>query len=164
MPLYSSYHPDAERFVTEYIGTGHVMELLGWGIDGVVFAHPLVSNAIKVHKNQESFEKELAAYKRLSDRRVEKFMGFSVPQLMGHDRQLRVVELSIVKPPFLLDFAAATVDKKNDFSPEDMELWWQDVEHNFGDDYAIARDVFWGLKTDFGIYYWDLKPRNLCFR
>jgi hypothetical protein len=137
---------------------------LGWGLDGVVYAHPSVANAVKIHKNPESFEKELAAYQRLYSNRVDKLGDFAVPTLMTYSRKLGVLEISIVKKPFLLDFAAATVDKPNDFTPDAMSDWWDRVRDDFGDDFETARDVFWSLKRLHGIYYWDLKPRNLQIR
>ncbi|HEY7116927.1 MAG TPA: hypothetical protein VH475_10095 [Tepidisphaeraceae bacterium] len=80
--MYLTYHPNAPRIASEYIGTGQPLELLGWGVDGVVYAHPSVANAVKIHKNPESFQRELAAYKRLYQNRVDKFLGLSVPTLM----------------------------------------------------------------------------------
>jgi hypothetical protein len=122
------------------------------------------TEAVKIHKNIESFNKELAAYQRLYDHRVQSFMGFAIPTLMTYSSKLQVLEISIVKPPCMLDFAAATVDKPNDFSDEAMEIWWADVADAFGDDFGVAADVFWAMKEEHGIFYWDLKPRNLQFR
>jgi hypothetical protein len=36
--------------------------------------------------------------------------GFAVPQLIHHDDRLWVVEMGIVSPPFVLDFAGAYLD------------------------------------------------------
>ncbi|HEY7116926.1 MAG TPA: hypothetical protein VH475_10090 [Tepidisphaeraceae bacterium] len=83
---------------------------------------------------------------------------------MTYSEKLHVLEISIVMKPFLLDFAAATVDRPNDFTEDAMATWWTSVEEDFGDDFPIARDIFWGLKQQHGIYYWDLKPRNLQLR
>lgn len=71
--------------------------------------------------------------------------------------------MSIVRPPFLLDFAAATLDVEPDF-PEGTLDGWEQVKSDFGDDFPIAQSVYWGLVREFGIYYWDLKPRNLVLR
>lgn len=159
-----SHHPNAAKIAREYIGTDEPLERLGWGVDGVVYTHPSVPNAVKIHKNVESFNKELAAYQRLYDHHVHTFMGFAVPTLMTFSAKLQVLEISIVKPPCMLDFAAATVDKPNDFSDEAMEIWWADVADAFGDDFGVAADVFWAMKKEHGIFYWDLKPRNLQIR
>lgn len=142
-----SLHPHAPEIARDYIGTDESLEVLGWGLDGVVYARRDPTAAIKIHSQEQGFRKELAVYRRLLNRRVEKFMGFEVPTLMGCSEQHRVLELSIVKPPFLLDFAAATVDEPHDFTPDAMEMWWQKVLDDFGDDFPIARDVFYGLST-----------------
>ena len=72
--------------------------------------------------------------------------------------------MSVVRPPFLLDFAAAALDDPSDFTEDALSDWWDKVEADFGDDFPTARDVFWGLVSKYGIYYWDLKPQNLRFR
>jgi hypothetical protein len=161
MSAYQYYHPDADARAREYIGTDQELKVLGWGVDGVVHASPIATTAVKVHSKAESFAKELAAYLRLRDHGVTEFMGFRVPRLVGYDRQRQVIEMSIVAPPFLLDFAAATVDTRPDFTDDAMEAWWQEVKDNFGDDFEVVSDVFWGLQRLHGIWYWDLKPRNL---
>jgi hypothetical protein len=160
----NSHHPQAAEIARKYIGTDEPLEVLGWGLDGVVYARRDPTAAVKIHNKDQSFQNELAVYRRLSERHVEKFMGFQVPVLLDYREQDRLLELSVVKPPFLLDFAAATVDKAHDFTEEAMGMWWNDVEENFGDDFPIASAVFHGLKKQLGIYYWDLKPRNLVFR
>ena len=33
-----------------------------------------------------------------------------------------------------------------------MEIWWADVAEAFGDDFAIAADVFWTMKKEHGIF------------
>jgi hypothetical protein len=45
-----------------------------------------------------------------------------------------------------------------------VDAWWERVRDNFGADFEIARDVFFALQRDTGIYYYDLAPRNLRFR
>jgi hypothetical protein len=87
-----------------------------------------------------------------------------VPRLLRFDAKLLVIEMTIVQPPFLLDFAAARVDEEPDF-PEGLDEWWERVRSDFGDeDFPIAQSVFWALVQSFGIYYWDLKLRNLQLR
>jgi hypothetical protein len=148
----NSHHPEADRLVCEYIGTAEPPQPLGWGVDGVVYPHPSAHTAIKIHRGEESFGNELAVYLRLADHGVTSVEAdnyrFNVPVLLHYDATHRLIEMSTVRPPFLLDFAGATLDDASDF----------------GDDFPVARDVFWVLVSKYGIYYWDLKPRNLCFR
>jgi hypothetical protein len=159
-----SYHPNAEEIAKKYIGWREPLEPLGWGVDGVVYPSINSTNAVKVHTRPESFQKELAAYHRLREHRIQSYQGFSVPQLVQFNRKLQVIEMSIVKVPFLLDFAAAELDVPREFSDDAMADWWTRVEDDFGDDFDVARSVYFGLVNDFGLYYWDMRPRNLCFR
>jgi hypothetical protein len=46
-------------------------------------------------------------------------LGFNVPQLIGFDDELHVIEMTVVKRPFVLDFAAAYLDVRPEF-PEDV--------------------------------------------
>jgi hypothetical protein len=161
------HHPHASAIAADYIGRAKELELLGWGVDGVVFTTPGSMNAFKVYKQREGFVKELGAYRRLQSRGISEFMGFRVPRLIKFEDDgaaKMIIEMSVVKPPCLLDFAAATVDHRPDWAPEQVDMWWAQVEENFGDDFAMARDVFWALQRELGIHYWDLKPTNLQFR
>lgn len=56
------------------------------------------------------------------------------------------------------------MDRPRDFPQEVEDEWWDRVRENFGPDFDRARDVYWGLVQQFGIYYYDLKPGNLQLR
>lgn len=140
------------------------MTPLGWGLDGVVFLSPQAMTAIKVHSRPEAFERELAVYHRLDAHRVTTYQGFAVPRLVQFDRTLKVIEMSVVKSPCVLDFAAAELDFEREFEEGILEDWWETIRQDFGDDFEAARSLFYGLASELGIYYWDLKPRNLQFR
>ena len=107
---------------------------------------------------------ELAVYKRLSKYRVREFQGFAVPRLLRYSEPLQVIELSVVKAPCLLDFGAAKLDSPEGFTEDAMSDWWDRTREDFGDDFERARDVYFGLIKQYGIYYYDLKPRNLQLR
>jgi hypothetical protein len=49
-----------------------------------------------------------------------------MPELMGFNDDLSVIEMRIVTPPFILDFAKAWLDRPADFTPEQMEDWDQE--------------------------------------
>lgn len=160
----NSHHHKAAEVAAKYIGTTAPLKALGWGVDGVVYPSPKDTTAVKIHRGPDSFRRELAVYHRLRDHDVSEFLGFAVPRLVRFDRKLLVIEMSTVKPPFLLDFAGATLDFPRGYPPEAMALWWEQTEERFGDDFPAAESVYWGLVNRFGIYYYDLKPGNLQFR
>lgn len=160
----NSLHPNAEAVAKEYIGTEGPLEELGWGIEGVVYTAPpsAMNNAVKVHSHIEHFKKELAVYHRLYQRGVTEIQGFAVPKLVKFSSRLRVIEMTIVKPPFLLDFAQTTLDHQPGFV-EGTGSWWLSVEERFGERFPVVQSIFYELAQKHGIYYWDLKPGNIEF-
>jgi hypothetical protein len=160
----NSYHPNAESIARDYIGAKTPLKVLGWGVDGVVYPSPTDTTAVKIHKGEESFARELAAYKRLRKHDVTVFEGFNVPRLVRFDASRLIIEMSVVKVPFLLDFAGSTLNTPKKYPPHAMQEFWEKVHERFEDDADTAISVFWGLVRQYGIYYWDLKPGNLQFR
>ena len=151
----NSYHSDADATACQYIGVDVPPERLGWGVDGAVYAHPSANTAVKVHRGQEGFARELAVYLRLADHGVTEFSTaahrFNVPVLQNYDEKLCVIEMSIVSKPFLLDFAAATLDDPRDYTDDALSGWWESIQSDFGEDFNVARDVYWGLVNRYGI-------------
>jgi len=157
------HHPNAEAIARQYIGVDRTLEVLGWGVGGAVFASPVQSTAIKVHLHADGFEREVAAYRRLQQHHVSAVLGFAVPEFIDANASLRVVEMTIVRPPYLLDFANARVDSPPDFDAEVMSEWWQRLADRFGDRLLDVRAVYETLIQQYGIYYFDLKPGNIEF-
>lgn len=152
---------NAEAVAKKYIGTQSLMKDLGSGAEGFVFPSP-DATAIKVFRYQEKYVRELAVYQRLLEHNVTDILGFAVPRLVGFDDDLLVIEMTLVQPPFLLDFAQAVLDEPLDF-PDGLDEWWERVEAAFGERFSIARAVYDELEAKYGIYYYDLAPRNLNF-
>lgn len=140
---------------------------LGFGIHGMVFV--LEGNAdsgvsaVKIHENREPYRRERDIYERLAERGVIEVRGFTVPQMIGHDDEWFAIEMTMVQPPFVLDFAGAYLDWPPDF-PE--EVWaerlakWSD---EFGADWVKAQSILDELE-DLGIHMLDPSPSNIRFR
>lgn len=88
---------------------------LGFGVHGIVFATesqpkegetPLRS-AIKAHEREPDYLRERDIYLRLRDRGIRAIHACQVPKLLRYDDELRVIEMTVVGRPFLLDFAGA---------------------------------------------------------
>src|SRR6266480_5038520 len=109
-----------------------IVKRLGAGKDGTVFQTSRLS-AVKVHERSESYLSERDVYIRLREREIDEICGLSVPILIGYDDELRIIEMSIVNPPYILDFASAWLDKPPDFSQEVLEEWHEQLRENFGD-------------------------------
>jgi len=97
-------------------------ERLGFRIHGIIFVAEDKSNAgrtaLKVHRSVEPYLRESEVYERLRHAGVSEILGFNVPQLIRFDDELRIIEMSIVARPFVLDFAGAWLDTPPDFPDE----------------------------------------------
>jgi hypothetical protein len=102
-------------------------ERLGFGIHGIVFAAEDNTKpgffAVKFHREQRPFERECHVYQRMREEQAKRILGFNVPQLLRIDEQFRAIEMTIVRPPFLLDFADAALDEAPDFSEDILKQW-----------------------------------------
>ena len=67
------HHPHAHRSAQEYTRTGRALEVLGWGVSGMVYVSPIRATAVKVHLHAENFRREAAAYHRLQGRQILDF-------------------------------------------------------------------------------------------
>ena len=105
---------------------------LGVGTDGVVWVSDKMT-AVKVLHRQHDYEIEVECYQRLRSNNIVSIDGFAVPQLLGFDEELRTIEMHIVTPPFVLDFAKCWLDGPADYSEETLADWEQEGIDNFGD-------------------------------
>ena len=143
-----------------------ITEPLGSGKDGIVLVARRegkpVDLAIKVHRATDSFHREKAVYDRLGRTGIKHVLGFNVPLLMGADDRLRVLEMTIVTRPFILDFASAHLDQRPDFPEEIWQEWEREKREQFEDRWptvAAIMDEFENL----GIYLMDITPNNIGF-
>ncbi len=139
-----------------------VTKTLGYGTDGTVWPTSRLT-AMKVFERVANYETEKACYLRLQERQVSEILGFAVPQLEQFDDELIVIELSIVSPPFLLDFGKAYLDRKPDYSDETLADDEAFREELFGEDWPVVQRILGRLKS-FGIHYVDARPGNITFR
>ncbi|MEM6560256.1 MAG: hypothetical protein AAF656_01540 [Planctomycetota bacterium] len=137
-------------------------QMLGAGKDGSVWK-TVDGAAVKIHSVREVYFRELRCYERLADRNVHDVLGLSVPELLGNDDQRLVIEMTVVSPPFLLDFASAYLDTPPDFPPEVLAQWHEDLQGRFGERYTDALAVFDELKRVAGVYLYDVHADNLKF-
>ena len=70
---------------------------------------------------------------RLAELGVIDILGFGVPQLFGVDEELRVIEMTVVSRPFVLDFAGAYLDFKPAFSEEIWREWESMRREEYGE-------------------------------
>lgn len=124
---------------------------LGFGWDGTVFATDRQS-AIKVFQHERLYQRERDVYLRLQSRQVTKILEFKVPRLISSDNDLWVVEMTIVSPPFVLDFAGAYLDQKPDYPPEVLADWMKEKAEQFGKRWQKVQAIMWAFPSS--AHFW----------
>jgi len=141
-------------------------EPLGSGKDGIVIAakrnEEPAEVAIKVHRFDELYQREKEAYERLRTCRITNVRGFDVPQLIASDDDLRVIQMTIVARPFVLDFAAAYLDRRPDFSEEIWADWEKEKREQFEARWPQVQAILDEFEQ-LGIYLLDVSPANIAF-
>jgi hypothetical protein len=141
-------------------------ERLGFGIHGIIFAASGNASygfsAVKSHRSEEPYVRELSIYTRLAEEQVEAILGFNVPQLLGFDESLLVIEMTIVTRPFLLDFAGAYLGSPPYFTEEIWAEWEAKKKAQFGAKWSAVEDVLFELRR-LGIHMVDVSPSNIAF-
>lgn len=134
---------------------------LGAGTDGAVWKTNRTT-AVKAFERQASYELELQCYFRFHSAEIDSINGFAVPRLMGFNEELLVIEMGIVSPPFIIDFAKVRLDRPYDFSEEVIADWNESGQELFEERWPQVKALLWELER-FGIYYMDAKPGNIMF-
>jgi hypothetical protein len=87
----------------------------------------------------------------------------SILKFASFDDNLLILEMTIVSPPFVLDFGGAYLDGKPEFPRETLAEWEADKEEQFDDDWPAARRVIFALER-YGVYLVDVNPGNIRLR
>ena len=139
-----------------------ILGILGDGTQGMVWRvrdkGKLQQRALKIHAAKAAYQTEVEVYERLQS--IHKLEGFNVPVMLRHDDEWRAIEMGIVEPPYILDFAQACLDQPPDFSTEvwdDTLRKWRKI---FGDDWPRVQRLLRALEG-LDIYYLDVHPRNI---
>ncbi len=140
---------------------------LGFGIHGIVYAvegnAELGLAALKVHHAREPGLRERDVYERLNELGVTEIRGFEVPLLLDADDELLALKMTIVMPPWVLDFAGAYLDFPPGFSDEIWGEWERKNHEQFGEDWPMARAIL-GELEGLGIHMHDPSPSKIRFR
>ena len=147
----------------------HQLELaesLGSGKDGIVLVAKRKAKparvAIKVLRWAELYQREKKVYERLSGSGITTVLGFSVPQRIGYDDDLHVIEMTIVERPFVLDFAGAYLDARPEFPKDVWDDWEADKREQFGERWPKVQAILDEFEA-MGIYLLDVSPGNIGF-
>jgi hypothetical protein len=136
---------------------------LGSGKDGTVLAiNP--TTAAKFFTSAESFFRERDAYVVLATLGIHSVAGHAVPEMIRFDEELKVLEMTIVRPPFLLDFASAyLLDEAPDFTDDAWDQWRVQKLEEFGDRWPEVQGVLAEFTRLSGMVLLDVNPGNIRF-
>ena len=143
---------DDEDLVRNYASRYGVefRETLGTGIHGTVYvveskAEP-GRRALKLHRDVGAYKREKAVYERLRERRMDAILGFDIPVPLRFDDDFMAIEMSIVMPPFVLDFAGASLDVSPEFSEEIWADWEISKREQFGSNWETVLAILAALQ------------------
>jgi len=138
----------------------------GSGVHGSVFGAEnqsgTGSSAIKVHERERDYCRERDVYLHLQKCAVTDIRGSTVPELLDYDDELWVLEMTVVTPPFVLDFAGAYLDFPPDFSEEVLADWRSEKLEQFGPRWPEVQAILRALEG-YGIFMVDVHPGNVSF-
>lgn len=140
----------------------NVLAPLGAGYDGTVFSTD-ANTAIKVFGYEKLYQRERDVYLRLKEYQLCEVCGCRIPRLVDFDDDLSIVEMAIVQPPFVLDFAGAYLDTPPAFPDDVMEAWYEEKAEQFEDDWPLIQSIMATL-SGYGIHLADVKPGNITLR
>lgn len=127
---------------------------LGDGTDGLVLRTNR-KTAIKIFSREHNFNTELACYQLLHEKGITDICGFAIPQLLDYSRELMVIEMGIVQPPYILDFGKAYIHRRPpEMSPETMEETLADRQKHWGEHWPAIRSILVRLAA-IGIHHTD---------
>ena len=142
---------------------------LGDGKDGAVWQIQRrtglrVTSALKIHDVAPSYQQGRNAYLRFRDAKLTSVAGFNVPALVDFDDELLAIEMRIVTPPFVLDFASVVLDVDPELIEDEGHTLKDLVRERFGADrVATVLDVRDERIARAGAYLSDLHGHNIKF-
>jgi len=119
-------------------------------------------SAIKVCEREREYCRERDVYLRLIACEVADVRGCAVPEMLRHDDELWVIEMTVVTRPFVLDFAGAYLDDPPDFSDEVLADWRAEKQEQFGSRWSEVQAILRDLEGH-GVFLVDVNPGNVSF-
>jgi len=165
--------PEVDKRAEEYLARKNLEfdSCLGVGTQGSVFVFIIPSQktdrvdqvAVKIHNREVAYNREVSVFLRLRDLDITEVCGHRVPILIDYDDELLAIEMTIVSPPFCLDFGGAYLDRPPDYSPEVWEDWERQKSQDFEDNWPHVKKILAHFQT-YGIHIADVNPGNIKFR
>ena len=88
--------------------------------------------------------------------------GLHLPRLLAYDDDLWTLEMEIVCPPYILDFAGARLDVAPQFPADVMAQWRTEKIEQFQGDWPTVCQILSEFRS-LGIHLTDVHPGNINF-
>ena len=120
-------------------------------------------SAIEVHAEKAGYLREIQAYSRLAQHDVREVRGITVPTLRAFDENLQIIEMSLVTPPFIVDFGGAYLDEPPPHAkePDALARWIEERRERFEDQFMAINGIIAELESRYGIYLTDVHSGNI---
>ena len=142
--------------------TSSIADQIGFGYDGLVF-ETTADTAIKGFKHEQLYRNERDVYARIDEYDMYEVRGCRIPHVFGTDDALWCIEMEIVSPPFVLDFAGAYLNFPPEYPDDVMATWRAEKREQYEDDWPWVQEIMSDLAS-IGIYLADVKPGNITLR
>lgn len=140
---------------------------LGVGMHGVVYeatTEDLGEVAVKLHRREIPYDRERGVYQRLAELGVLRICGCNVPHALHFEPGFLAIEMTIVQPPYLLDFGGAWLDDEAPkFPPNVIAEWKEQKREQFEDDWPLVERILRELRL-MGIHLLDIHTSNIDLR
>jgi hypothetical protein len=136
---------------------------LGFGRDGEVYLTDR-NTAVKFSIARETFVRERGVYEWLAEAKITQIAGHAVPELIRADDELMAIEMTVVTPPFILDFASAyPVDEAPDFPEDAWDEWRERKREEFESLWPDVEFVLSEFQRLTGFVLLDVNSGNIRF-
>lgn len=155
-----------EPAALRYCGSAGIQlgRYLGHGVQGCAWSTNRDS-ALKILGDQTPYVRERDVYVRLQELKASEVQGFIVPRLKGFDDALFGIEMTLVSPPFVLDFGGAYLDQPPEhmLNPEIRGQWEIEKREQFEEQWPNVLTILAEFERRYGIYIADVNPGNIQF-
>lgn len=118
----------------------------GGGYDGIVLGTD-AGTAIKSLNNSELYRNELAVYLFMREKRIFSLSGFTIPKLVNYELENCIIEMTVVSPPYVVDFAGARLTRPEPFPEEIIEYWKRQKREEFGEDWPQVKHLLFAFES-----------------
>jgi hypothetical protein len=112
------------------------------------------------------YNRELRAYRILAEQGTLRIAGFNCPRYVRDNDVYLSIEMTVVRPPFIVDFVSAYTDEELEWLGFDEEViaeryaFW---EERFGDRWPRVMEICGEFHRITGLTLLDLSHNNIRF-